>query len=81
MVDVWQLQEAKARFSEVVDTALKAGPQTITRHGRDAVVVVSAETWRREHEGGQSLVEFFRSAPRVELTIERSMDGDRPCPL
>ena len=43
----WQLQEAKNRFSEVVEEALARGPQTVTRHGREVVVIVSAEEYRR----------------------------------
>jgi prevent-host-death family protein len=38
----WQLQEAKNRFSEVVDEALHKGPQTVTRHGQEVVVIISA---------------------------------------
>lgn len=43
----WQLQEAKNRFSEVVNRALKDGAQTITRHGKPVVVVLSQEEFRR----------------------------------
>ena len=43
----WQLQEAKQRFSEVVRDALEKGPQMVTRHGRDAVVVVAADEFSR----------------------------------
>ena len=39
----WQLQEAKNRFSEVVDEALARGPQTVTRHGEEVVVIISAK--------------------------------------
>lgn len=47
----WQLQEAKQRFSEVVRRALDEGPQTVTRHGEEVVVVVSAAEWRRHNLG------------------------------
>jgi prevent-host-death family protein len=43
MKTVWQLQEAKSRFSELVERAIKQGAQTVTKHGKAAVVVVSAE--------------------------------------
>jgi antitoxin Phd len=43
----WQLQDAKNRFSEVVDEALRSGPQVVTRRGRPVVVVVSVEAWER----------------------------------
>lgn len=43
----WQLQEAKNRFSEVVNRALKDGAQTITRHGKPVVVVMSQDDFQR----------------------------------
>lgn len=46
----WPLQDAKAKFSELVDTALKKGPQIVTRRGVETVVVVPIEEWRRLHE-------------------------------
>jgi antitoxin Phd len=45
-MDSWKLQDAKARFSELVDRALSDGPQLVTRHGSKAVVVVSFEQFR-----------------------------------
>ena len=44
---IWQLQEAKSRFSEVVDLSLREGPQTVTRRGEAAVVVLSVKEYRR----------------------------------
>src|SRR5215210_4806293 len=46
----WRLQDAKARFSEVVRRAREQGPQRVTLHGKDAVVIVDAETYDRERE-------------------------------
>ena len=43
----WQLQQAKARFSEFLDAALKKGPQIVTRRGVEAAVLVPMEEWRR----------------------------------
>ena len=43
----WQLQDAKARFSEFLDATLKEGPQVVTRRGVEAAVLVSIEEWRR----------------------------------
>lgn len=43
----WQLQEAKARFSEFLDAALSQGPQVVTRRGVEAAVLVPMEEWRR----------------------------------
>ena len=44
---VWQLQDAKARFSELIDTTIKNGPQIVTRRGIETVVLVPVEEWRR----------------------------------
>jgi antitoxin Phd len=73
----WQLQDAKARFSELVQKALDEGPQTITRRGKDSVVLVSGDEYRRLKRKGTDLVSFLRSAPPVELDIDRSADAGR----
>ena len=49
-VTKWQLQEAKARFSELIDDTLEKGPQVVTRRGVDTAVVVSIDEWRRLHQ-------------------------------
>jgi antitoxin Phd len=79
----WQLQEAKNRFSEVVERAIKDGPQTVTKHGKDAVVIVSAEQFQRGTTAGrkqvQSLAEFLLRSPLrgARLRIRRSRDTGR----
>jgi prevent-host-death family protein len=79
MGKVWQLQEAKNRFSEVVESALHSGPQTVTRHGKEAVVVVSAETYKKLTHPRTRLSKFFHNSPLrgVDLDIERSKDTGR----
>ena len=54
---------AKASLSAVIDHALAEGPQTITRNGRKAAVVVSAEEWERKSKRQGNLAEFFASSP------------------
>jgi prevent-host-death family protein len=61
--DVWSVAAAKARLSEVIDRAASEGPQTITRRGRSAAVVVSAEEWQRKTHRRGNLAEFFASSP------------------
>ena len=61
----WQLQEAKARFSEVVERALAGDVQVVTRRGRPAVVVIPYEEYERLH-GQTSAWDIFRSAPRLD---------------
>jgi prevent-host-death family protein len=75
----WAVAEAKARFSEVIDRALAHGPQTITRKGKKAVVVVSAEEWQRKTTRKGNLAEFFAASPLrgTELKIKRTKDGPR----
>src|SRR5438270_13746943 len=69
----WALQDAKARFSEVVRKAKTEGPQRITVHGREEVVVVSVEEYRRVkgQPTGDALVRLLRESPLRGITIER----------
>lgn len=76
----WQLQEAKSRFSELVDQTLTNGPQTVTRRGVDTVVVVSLAEFKRLKHGGIKSV--LLNAPRGEdLDIERSAEPVRELAL
>lgn len=79
----WTVAEAKAKFSELIDRALAAGPQTITRKGRTAVVVVSAQEWERKTHRSGNLAEFFAVSPLrgSKLRIERSKGGRRKIDL
>jgi antitoxin Phd len=78
----WQLQAAKQHFSELVERARRDGPQVVTKHGKEAVVVVSAEDYRRLRGGGPSLVEFIRSAPDFDqLDLARAADRGRDVDL
>jgi len=75
----WQLQDAKNRFSELVRKATEEGPQTVTRHGKDSVVVISAEEFRQMEKPRGSLVDFFRKSPLtgIDLEIDRDQSGAR----
>ena len=83
MDKVWALQDAKNRFSELVDRALQDGPQTVTRHGRKAVVVIAAEEYGRMTKPKGSFSEFMRSSPLggVQLDIDRPRDTGRKLKL
>lgn len=63
MKSSWSLQDAKNRFSEVVDQALNEGPQTITRRGKETAVLVSIDTFRGWTGAEGSLTEFLRRSP------------------
>lgn len=82
----WQLQTAKARFSEVFRLARSDGPQLITRQGKEAVVLVPVELFDRltgRSRQAKSLVQFFRESPLVglELDFERDRDTGRDIDL
>jgi antitoxin Phd len=79
---IWQLQTAKQRFSEVVERARRDGPQVVTKHGKEAVVIVDADEYRRLTGDGQELVEFIRSAPDLDLLeLDRAADAGRDVEL
>jgi prevent-host-death family protein len=68
----WRLQDAKARFSELVRLAHSDGPQLVTLHGRDAVVVLDADEFRRlkGERTGQLLVEALQATPHRDIEVE-----------
>jgi prevent-host-death family protein len=81
---VWKLEDAKARFSEVVRLAQQEGPQRVTVRGRDAVVVVAAETMDAllpPETPPQSLVEFLGGLDLHELDLTRERDCGRDIEL
>ena len=59
----WTVAEAKAKFSQVIERAMSEGPQTITRKGRTAAVVVGAAEWQRKTKRVGNLAEFFAASP------------------
>ena len=74
----WQLQEAKSRFSEVVDLTLKEGPQLVTRRGEEAVVILAAKDYRRLSGQTTNLMDCLLNAPRGEpLVLDRSRESIR----
>jgi len=75
----WQIKDARANFSTLVDKAMSDGPQIVTRNGKKAVVVVSIEEWSRRERRDTGLVEFFANSPLREegLEIERQRDYPR----
>lgn len=81
MEPVWQLQEAKARFSELFQKALDQGPQRVTRRNRDAVVIVPASAWDHANRGKSrgNLAEFLAASPLAGsgLTVRRNPSRSR----
>lgn len=79
----WQLQEAKNQLSQVVDSAQLDGPQTITRRGKPAAVVISFEEFKKLTQPRIGLTQFFRQSPLfdLELDLSRSRDSGREVEL
>jgi prevent-host-death family protein len=79
MARVWQLQDAKNKFSEVVDEAIKHGPQIITRRGVETVIVLSYAQYRKTMLNQKKLSDFFRESPLagLDLDLRRGRSGLR----
>ncbi len=69
----WQVQEAKARFSEFLETSLREGPQVVTRRGVEAAVLVPIEAWRRLQAVARPTLKqlLLADAPRAEIPVPR----------
>jgi antitoxin Phd len=80
---IWQLQDAKNRFSELVNKALKEGPQIVTRRGEEVVVILAKDDYEKIKQNQTSLLKFFRQSPLVgvELDLERDRSYPRETPL
>jgi prevent-host-death family protein len=76
---MWQLQEAKNKFSEVVDEAIRHGPQIITKRGIETVIVLSYTEYRKVMLNQKKLSDFFRESPLAEagLGLRRDKSGLR----
>jgi len=78
----WQVQTAKQRFSELVERAVNEGPQIVTKHGRETVVVLDIREYRRLLGVPMDFKEFLMSMPPIDdLEIERSKDVGRDIDL
>jgi prevent-host-death family protein len=79
---MWQVQQAKARLSEVIERARTDGPQFITRHGAEQAVILSIEDYRSMTAPKMDFVSYLLSGPKVEgFEIERDMDTGRDVDL
>jgi hypothetical protein len=78
----WQLQKAKSRFSELVELTLTEGPQMVTRHGEEAVVILAAHDYRRLSGETPQLMDCLLNAPRGEaLLLDRPSEPIRDLAL
>ena len=72
----WQLQEAKAQFSQLVNETIEDGFQTITRNGHPVVVMISHKEFQRFQRPKDTIVDFFKKAPFPDLDLEIGRDKD-----
>ena len=83
MNDQWQLQDAKSKFSELVNRALSQGAQIVTRHGEKVVVVLPYEQYARLTNPVGNLADFLALSPLAgsEIPLERDQSWPRPLEL
>lgn len=82
----WQLQTAKARLSEVIRLARTDGPQVVTKQGKEEVVIVTVEEFRKLKQRGRqplSLTQFFAESPlaKANINLDREPDYGRDIDL
>ena len=79
MNNIWQLQDAKSKFSELIEQALANGAQIVTRRGQKAVVIVPFDEYQRLTKQTDSLAKFLLASPLPgsDLTIERDKSTPR----
>lgn len=77
MARTWQIQEAKNKLSEVVDKAIKHGPQIITKRGVEAVIVLSYAEYRKAMLNQKKLSDFFRESPLAQVDVDLRRDKSR----
>jgi prevent-host-death family protein len=82
-VGSWQLQDAKARFSEFLDAAIKDGPQVVTRRGVETAVLVPIEEWRRMQQSNRPSIKelLLGPGPRFDLVLPKRSRWKRRPPI
>lgn len=80
---IWQLHEAKSRFSELVNEVIEDGYHTITKNGRPVVVIISQEEFEKIHTHPNTLGEFLSESPfsTFDLDLKRDKDFGRDIDL
>jgi prevent-host-death family protein len=77
-INTWQLQDAKSKFSNLVEKALHDGPQFVTKHGNNAVVILSFKEYQEITRPKSDLVAFLRSSPLANIELDISRDKNPP---
>ena len=78
MSHAWQLQEAKNKFSNLVQRAQKEGPQIVTKHGKESVVVLSVEDFKKLIRPKTNLYKFLQESPLAGLDLDIARDKKPP---
>jgi len=76
--NTWQLQDAKSKFSQLVESAMLNEPQFVTKHGNNAVVILSFEEYKKITKPQTDLVTFLRNSPLKEAELNISRNRDLP---
>ena len=76
--NTWQLQDAKSRFSQLVENAMLSEPQFVTRHGRNAVVILSFEEYKKITKPKTDLVSFLRDSPLMGTELDTTRNRGLP---
>lgn len=76
--NIWQLQDAKSKFSQLVDNAMRHQPQIVTKHGTNAVVVISFEDYLKFTKPKDNLITFLRNSPLIEVDLDITRTKDQP---
>jgi len=74
----WQLQEAKSKFSQLVEKAISSEPQFVTKHGNNAVVVLSFEDYKKMIKPKTDLIGFLKNSPLKDLDLDISRSKALP---
>ncbi len=76
--NTWQLQEAKSKFSQLVEAAIHNKPQFVTKHGDNAVVVLSFKDYEKMTKPQTDIVTFLRNSPLTEADLTALRNTDYP---
>lgn len=74
----WQLQDAKNKFSNLVEQAQQKCPQIVTKHGKEAVVIISIEEYKKLVKPKSNIVQIFQKSPLAKYDIELKRNTDIP---
>ena len=76
--NTWQLQDAKSKFSQLVDKAMHNKPQIVTKRGKNAVVVLAFDDYKAMIKPHLDIIDFFKSSPLLNVDLDLSRSKDLP---